>query len=147
ANHLVSTKQALGFGNETKAENDYEQIKNSVLSDLKHTFRPEFLNRVDDIIVFNRLNKDEIIKIADKMLKSLFERLEANDIHATITDEAVSFLADAGFDVVYGARPLRRAIVSKVEDMLAEAMLEGTVKSGDNIKLMLENDKIIVNKE
>ena len=146
AKHLVSTKQSLGFGNEIKTENEYEQIKNSVLSDLKNTFRPEFLNRVDDIIVFNRLNKDEIIKIADKMLKSLFERLEANDIHATITDEAVSFLADAGFDAVYGARPLRRAIVSKVEDMLAEAMLEGTVKSGDNIKLELDNDKIIVSK-
>ncbi len=147
AEHLVSAKQALGFGNATSAETDYEQIKNSVFADLKRTFRPEFLNRVDDIIVFNRLSKDEIMKIANNMLKSLFLRLEANDIHATITDEAVSFLADAGFDTVYGARPLRRAIVSKVEDVLAEAMLEGTVKSGDTIILSLENDKITINKQ
>ncbi len=147
AEHLVSTKQALGFGNATSAETDYEQIKNSVFADLKRTFRPEFLNRVDDIIVFNRLSKDEIMRIANNMLKSLFERLEANDIHATISDEAVSFLADAGFDTVYGARPLRRAIVSKVEDILAEAMLEGTVKSGDTISLSLENDKITINKQ
>ena len=147
ANHLVSTKQTLGFGNTSSEESDYEQIKNSVFSDLKHTFRPEFLNRVDDIIVFNRLSKEEIMSIANNMLKSLFMRLEANEIHATITDEAVSFLADAGFDNVYGARPLRRAIVSKVEDVLAEAMLEGTVKSGDTINLSLENDKITINKQ
>ena len=146
AAHLVSEKkQALGFGGMTEdKEKDYEEIKNSVMSDLKITFRPEFLNRVDDIIVFNRLSQEEIEQIARNMMKSLFERLMANDIEAVVTDNALTFLASVGFDPVYGARPLRRAIVSKVEDVLAEAMLEGTIKSGDKITLDEKDGKIII---
>ena len=149
ATHIVSDKTALGFehGEVTPAEDkEYEQIKESVMGDLKHTFKPEFLNRVDDIIVFSRLNKDEINVIARKMLHTLFDRLESNEIHATITDEAVSFLAEAGFDPIYGARPLRRAIVSKVEDTLAEAMLDGTVLPGDTITLDVKDGKIVIEK-
>ena len=149
ATHIVSDKTALGFerGEITPAEDkEYEQIKESVMGDLKHTFKPEFLNRVDDIIVFSRLNKDEINVIARKMLHTLFDRLESNEIHATITDEAVSFLAEAGFDPIYGARPLRRAIVSKVEDTLAEAMLDGTVLPGDTITLDVKDGKIVIEK-
>ena len=146
--HLVSDKkQTLGFGSaENHEDKDYEKIKENVFSDLKQTFRPEFLNRIDDIIVFNRLNKEEIEQIASNMMKSLFDRLSANDIEATITKEALSFLAEAGFDPVYGARPLRRAIVSNVEDVLAEAMLEGKIKPNEKITLDVKDDKIVINK-
>lgn len=148
ATHIISPKkQSLGFGDaQDAAEKDYLQIKESVFSDLKHTFKPEFLNRVDDIIVFDRLSKDEIKQIAGNMLKNLLDRLAANEITATVSDAAIEMLSDAGFDPIYGARPLRRAIVSKVEDTLAEAMLDGTVKAGDNIVLDADGDKIIIKK-
>ena len=93
-------------------------------------FRPEFLNRVDDIIVFHQLTKEDIQNITRRMLDTLVKRVADMDIQMTYTDAAVEAIADAGFDPVYGARPLRRAIQSKIEDSLSEKMLEGKVKAG-----------------
>ncbi len=142
AAQIVNPSKSLGFdaagGNESRS---YESIKEKVLGELKRTFRPEFVNRIDDIIVFRQLNKEEIKQIASNMMKSLFERLKANEIEAEVSNEAVEKLAEIGFDPVYGARPLRRAIVSQIEDMLAEKMLEGSVKPGDKIKIDVLNDK------
>ena len=146
---LITENQTnLGFfgGEETeKPKND--QIKEKVLSELKNVFKPEFLNRVDDIIVFNRLNKDDICKIAGNLLNILRKRLEDIGITAEFTDEAVKAVADAGFDEVYGARPLKRAIQSKIEDAVSEKMLEGTVKAGEKLKCDFKDGSFVITSE
>ena len=130
---LITEKQSsLGFNseNENVEESEKKDIKELVTGELRKVFRPEFLNRVDDIIVFNKLNKDEIKQIAVKMLKTLENRLDKMNIKISFTDNAVSEIADKGFDENYGARPLRRAIQNEIEDPLSEQMLEGKVKDG-----------------
>lgn len=130
---LITEKQSsLGFNseNEKAEESEKKDIKELVTGELRKVFRPEFLNRVDDIIVFNKLNKDEIKQIAVKMLKTLENRLDKMNIKISFTDNAVSEIADKGFDENYGARPLRRAIQNEIEDPLSEQMLEGKVKDG-----------------
>lgn len=130
---LITEKQSsLGFNseNENAEESEKKDIKELVTGELRKVFRPEFLNRVDDIIVFNKLNKDEIKQIAVKMFKTLENRLDKMNIKISFTDNAVSEIADKGFDENYGARPLRRAIQNEIEDPLSEQMLEGKVKDG-----------------
>lgn len=130
---LITEKQSsLGFNseNENAEESEKKDIKEVVTGELRKVFRPEFLNRVDDIIVFNKLNKDEIKQIAVKMLKTLENRLDKMNIKISFTDNAISEIADKGFDENYGARPLRRAIQNEIEDPLSEQMLEGKVKDG-----------------
>ncbi len=130
---LITEKQSsLGFNseNENADESEKKDIKELVTGELRKVFRPEFLNRVDDIIVFNKLNKDEIKQIAVKMLKALENRLDKMNIKISFTDNAISEIADKGFDENYGARPLRRAIQNEIEDPLSEQMLEGKVKDG-----------------
>ena len=130
---LITEKQSsLGFNseNENAEESEKKDIKELVTGELRKVFRPEFLNRVDDIIVFNKLNKDEIKQIAVKMLKTLENRLDKMNIKISFTDNAVSEIADKCFDENYGARPLRRAIQNEIEDPLSEQMLEGKVKDG-----------------
>ena len=130
---LITEKQSsLGFNseNENAEESEKKDIKELVTGELRKVFRPEFLNRVDDIIVFNKLNKDEIKQIAVKMLKTLENRLDKMNIKISFTDNAVSEIADKGFDENYGARPLRRAIQNEIEDPLSEQMLDGKVKDG-----------------
>lgn len=130
---LITEKQSsLGFNseNENAEKSEKKDIKELVTGELRKVFRPEFLNRVDDIIVFNKLNKDEIKQIAVKMLKTLENRLDKMNIKISFTDNAISEIADKGFDENYGARPLRRAIQNEIEDPLSEQMLEGKVKDG-----------------
>lgn len=132
---LITEKQnSLGFKteNENSSEENYD-VKNLVMGELKNTFRPEFLNRVDDIIVFNKLNKDDIKKIALKMLDTLVKRLADMNISIQFTDAAVEAIADKGFDDNYGARPLRRAIQSEIEDPLSEKILEGEICDNTDI--------------
>ena len=123
---------ALGFkgeeGNGTMSQSD---IKDAVMGELKKCFRPEFLNRVDDIIVFEQLNKDDIKEIARRMLKTLKNRVHDMGIELSFDDSAIEKIADEGFDPVYGARPLRRAIQSEIEDKLSEEMLDGRITSGN----------------
>lgn len=130
ARMITEEQKSLGFyGGDNSENNTSEKIKESVMGELKNTFKPEFLNRIDDIIVFNRLTDKDIQQIAVRMLKTLEERLAALDIKISFSDNAVKAIADAGFDPVYGARPLRRAIQSKIEDSISEKMLEGKIKS------------------
>ena len=117
-----------------------------LLPELRRTFRPEFLNRIDDIIVFRALNEQDIEEVARRMLKTVENRMESMDIHLDATEEAVKELAREGFDPKYGARPLRRAIQSKVEDAVAEKMLDGTLNTGDTAKLTVEDGKLVVTK-
>ena len=138
--------QTLGFSapSGNAEEKNYEKIKEDVLGELKKHFRPEFLNRIDDTIVFHQLSEDEIKQIASLMLSTLTKRLAENGITATFTDEAVAQIAKEGFDPVYGARPLRRAIQSKIEDLLAEKMLENNIKEGDSVTVGVADGKLAV---
>lgn len=131
------THKTLGFGGDSKngAEQSFEDIKKEVLSDLKEAFRPELINRIDEIIVFNRLTEDEIGQIADGMLHQVASRMEEMELTMEWTDAARAHLVKAGFDPVYGARPLRRAIQSEVEDLVAEDFLRGTIKRGEHVVL------------
>lgn len=122
ASKITDSKSALGFGDDSSDEN--RNIEKLVMADLKKTFKPEFLNRVDEIIVFNQLEKEDIEEIARRMLSSLTKQLAELGAELTVTDNAISQIADAGFDKVYGARPLRRAIQSEIEDRLSELILE-----------------------
>lgn len=134
ARMITEKQKALGFkSDENEKEQDSRDIKELVMGELRNVFRPEFLNRVDDIIVFNKLTQDEIMQIASKMLDTLAKRLEKLDIRITFTDEAVTAIADKGFDENYGARPLRRAIQSEIEDALSEKMLEGSVEENSSV--------------
>ena len=127
---IAGEGKAIGFAGEADGTLSDSRIHDAVMSELKKAFRPEFLNRVDEIIVFKQLKKEEIKEIADRMLKNLQERLGSMEITVTFSDEVISMISDAGFDPVYGARPLRRAIQSKIEDKLSEEILDGKVVSG-----------------
>ena len=134
ARMITEKQKALGFKtDEEEKEQDSKDIKELVMGELRNVFRPEFLNRVDDIIVFNKLTQNEIKQIASKMLDTLAKRLEKLDVRITFTDEAVTAIADKGFDENYGARPLRRAIQSEIEDALSEKMLEGSIKENSEV--------------
>ena len=141
----ITEHKSLGFsaGVENK-ERDYSDIKSDVMSEVKRAFRPEFLNRLDEIIVFRQLGTEEIKSIAVKMLKQLKGRLADNKIEAEFDDSAVAKIAAEGFDPVYGARPLRREIQSGIEDMIAEKMLEGKISEGDSIRITVKEDKFDV---
>ncbi len=131
AREIVDPKH-LGFGLAIdNAARDYEDMKKNVMGELKRMFRPEFLNRVDDIIVFHPLDREEIRQIATLMVDEVGKRLAANGIGLEVNNEVKDWLAEKGYDKIYGARPLRRTIQEKIEDKLAEAMLDGLVKEGD----------------
>ncbi len=131
AKMIAGSGSALGFGNEKGGGMSDEKIRQAVMGELKKAFRPEFLNRVDDIIVFRKLVKEDIKEIAKRMLSALTKRVAAMGIRLEFDESATEKIADAGFDPVYGARPLRRAIQSKIEDKLSEEILEGKIQPND----------------
>ena len=150
AKALTAAGAKLGFNTEEHRDPDAEQAfaraKETVMAELRQTFRPEFLNRIDDIIVFRALTQADIQEVARRMLRTVSARMETMGIHLDASDEAVAELAKEGFDPKYGARPLRRAIQSKVEDAVAEKMLDGTLQNGDTARLTVENDQLCVTK-
>ena len=142
AQAIVEPKQ-LGFISQKDEKKDYEKMKSGVMEEVRRLFKPEFLNRIDEIMVFHTLNKEEIRKIVLLLLKSLEKRCEEQmDIHLNVTNSAVDYIAEAGFDAKYGARPLRRAIQSKIEDRLANELLEGKIKRGDIVQVQYRNKEI-----
>ena len=146
---ITTDKPKLGFAGaaqDTDTPESYEQIRESVLGELKKSFRPEFLNRVDDIVVFHQLTQTDIENIARRMVASLDKRMTGMDMHLQVTDAAIAELAKDGFDPVYGARPLRRTIQSRVEDPLAEAMLEGRFHANDTIVVDWQDNAFAFNK-
>jgi len=145
---MITTQGKLGFTTAENASKDkYEKLKDTVNEELKKAFRPEFLNRIDDIIVFNHLQKEEIREIVDLMMKDLFKRLSERELSIEVTDEVKDFLAKDGYSEAYGARPLRRLIQRKIEDQLAEEILTNAYEAGDVILLKLEGDKIVFEKK
>lgn len=133
ARNITENIKTLGFSADNSNFADGEKIKENVLSELKRTFRPEFLNRVDDIIVFHKLSSENIEKIAQNMLKNVSERTKSLGIEISFSDSCVKAISEKGFDDVYGARPLRRAITSQIEDMISEKILSNELKQGDNV--------------
>ena len=151
AKALTAAGAKLGFSSEERggdpdAETAFQRARDTVMAELRQTFRPEFLNRIDDIIVFRALTQADIQEVARRMLNTVSARMEAMGIHLDASDEAVAELAKEGFDPKYGARPLRRAIQSKVEDAVAEKMLDGTFQNGDTARLTVEDNKLCVTK-
>ena len=125
---LITERQgSLGFAREESAAGDFEKIKSTVMGELKNLFKPEFLNRVDDIIVFHKLTKEDTVKIAGKLLGTLSGKLTELGVEVEFTPEAVELIAEKGYDPGYGARPLRRAVQRELEDVISERLLEGTM--------------------
>ena len=151
AKNITADAARLGFDGGDKDEKETEEvrfsrIRDAVMADLKRTFRPEFLNRIDEIIVFRQLTEDNIRQIARRMLDVTGARMAQQGITLAADDDAVAELARDGFDPQYGARPLRRAIQSMVEDAVAEKMLEGELKSGDTAHVRLKDGKVVIEK-
>jgi len=140
----IVEQKSIGFNNDENKTKNYEQIKSNVMSELKKEFRPEFLNRIDEIIVFKQLEETEIEEIVELMIKSSIHRLEDREIYVEVTEELKKHIAKKGFDPAYGARPLRRAIQNLIEDKLAEEILDGNIKDGDKVKLTYEEEKVQV---
>ena len=152
ARNITADAAKLGFDGKEKDEKESEEarfarIREAVMTDLKHTFRPEFLNRIDEIIVFRQLTQENIVEIARRMLAVTGKRMAQQGITLAMDDDAVEALAKDGFDPQYGARPLRRAIQNQVEDAVAEQMLEGQLKSGDTARICLRDGKVVIAKD
>ncbi|MCR4803485.1 MAG: ATP-dependent Clp protease ATP-binding subunit [Lachnospiraceae bacterium] len=142
ASRIVAPKN-LGFSTEKDAKADHEKMKSGVMEEVKRLFKPEFLNRIDETIVFHSLEKDDIKKIVRLMLKQLGKRVkEQMLLELQVEDEVVDYIAEESFDITYGARPIRRTIQTKVEDALADAVLDGKVKAGNTVSLYMEDKTI-----
>jgi len=145
---LIRKGTTIGFAarsDEVKSrEQDYERMKEKLLGELKKTFRPEFLNRVDGVVVFHPLTKEHIRKIVDLMLASVSQELAEKKVKLEVTDAAKDFLGEKGYDEVFGARPLRRVIQDMVEDKLSEDLLRGKFREGDTAVVDLEGEEIVI---
>lgn len=142
--HTIKKQKVLGFTATTdEKESAYEKMKDNVMEELRRNFRPEFLNRIDDIIVFHQLEEEHLKEIVDIMLKSLLKRIKEMNIEIVVAEEAKALLMKKGFDTQYGARPLRRAITKLVEDQLSEEILKGNVKTGNKVQIDVKDDKLI----
>lgn len=146
ASDITKTRK-IGFDSKDVSEREAEAIREKQYNALRSTFRPEFLNRVDDIITFHKLEKEDIEKITDLMLVSLTKRLAEHNIYLKIDDSAKQFIVDKGYDAEYGARPLRRAIQKYIENQLSEEILKGTVKIGDTVLVKKEGEKLTFSKQ
>ena len=143
ARNIVENK-VIGFASKEDANNTYEKNKSEVMAELKRTFRPEFLNRLDEIIVFRKLDKDSVKKITKILIDESIAKLKDRDITIEVDDSIVEYIASVGFDENYGARPLKRAIQSKIEDKIAEEILEGHIKDNTNIVLKVQDNNVII---
>lgn len=144
--HQIKKQKAIGFNTNISNESEYEKMKENILEELKLKFKPEFLNRIDDTIVFHKLNDDDLNNIIDLMLESIRERLETRDIYLEFEEDSKKFLLNKGIDTNYGARPLRRLIIKEVEDRLSEEILQGNIQIGDKLKVNEYENRLIFSK-
>ena len=140
--HTLKKQRALGFGGQEDAQKSYDDMRENIMGEVRQIFRPEFLNRVDEIIVFHALTEVEIDQIARLLLSQVCARLADRGIELEVGDEALRLISKAGYDLKYGARPLRRAIQRMVEDALSEEILSGDVRLGDHVRAAVEDDKL-----
>lgn len=144
----IRKQKTIGFSQSVnEANNEHEKMKENIMEELKRSFRPEFLNRIDDIIVFHSLAEEDLLEIVGLMLNSVSERLKEKEIDIKFNEESKKYLAKEGFDPTYGARPLRRAITKTVEDKLSEEILKGNVKQGDSLIVTVEENELKFNKQ
>ena len=139
----ITEQKSLGFIKEEDKEKEYNIIKNEVMSELKKNFRPELLNRIDEIIVFHKLTEEELEKIADIMISEVIKRMSEQNIQIKVDKKVKQYIVKHGTDTTYGARPLRRAIQNILEDKLAEDILDGKIKEGDKVSLTIKDDKLV----
>lgn len=143
----IKKQNVLGFATSTgEGKEEYERMKETISEELRRTFRPEFLNRLDEVIVFHSLKEEQIRSIVDIMIKDLEMRLKKRDIDIMVTDETKEFIADQGFDAQYGARPLERTIRKMIEDQLAEEILRGNISKDEKIKIDYDGEKLAFSK-
>lgn len=140
----IVEKHSIGFVSKEDKEKEYENTKTQVMDELKKIFRPEFLNRLDDIIVFKKLSHENIEKITKIMLDEFVSRAKSRNIKVNINDEVVHYISKVGFDKTYGARPLKRAIQTHIEDAFAEAILDGKIKDNSSVEINCVDDKIVI---
>ena len=140
--HTIRRQRTVGFGGGEDSERSYESMKENIMGEVKNIFRPEFLNRVDEIIVFHALEQAEIDAIAALLLRQVCSRLAERGIELEVDDSALSLISKSGYDVQYGARPLRRAIQRMVEDALSEEILQGKIRLGDHVRAIAEGDRL-----
>lgn len=138
----LAEPKSLGFTELKSSEDEHKTSSKNVNDALKRAFKPEFLNRIDEIVVFRKLSDEDIRKIAVLMLEEIKKRIDSMGIEISFGDDVTSYLAKAGFDPVYGARPLRRAMQRKIEDSLSIEMLEGNIKSGDRVEAFLQEEQV-----
>ena len=144
----IRKQNVLGFATATDEEKEeYERMKETILDELKRTFRPEFLNRIDEVIVFHSLKEEDVKKIVKIMIKDLEKRMKKLNINIKVTDKTIDYISKEGFDPVYGARPLERTITKMIEDQLAEEILKGNVSKEDNIIIDYKDNKLVFEKE
>ena len=145
--HQIKKQKSIGFNNASvNNETEYEKMKESILEELKQKFKPEFLNRIDDTIVFHKLSDGDLDEIMDLMLASIRKRLEGREIYLNFEDDSKKFLLNKGIDLDYGARPLRRLIIKEVEDRLSEEILQGNIRIGDKVKVSESENKLVFSK-
>ena len=145
---MITDKNALGFSASTnqkeEAQKEYENIKKDVMGELKKQFRPEFINRIDEIIVFHKLTDEDVKQIIDIMLNQLQKRMKEQNIELEIDDSVKELIAKKGVDTNYGARPLKRAIQSVLEDKIAEEILDGKIKPNKEARVLAENETLLI---
>ena len=143
----IKKQKTLGFSiAEDRHLEQYETMKENIMDELRQQFKPEFINRIDDIIVFHSLTDADLDKITDLMLKDVAKRIEEREIYLKFSDETVKFMTKSGSDTVYGARPLRRAITKELEDTLSEEMLKGNIARGDEVLVEMKDNKLVYTK-
>ena len=141
----IMTPKNLGFARESNAVKDHEQMKNKVMEEVKQIFKPEFLNRIDGVLVFHTLEKEQQRQIVKLLLKALTDRVEETPgFHLTFSEDVVDYILDNGYNPLYGARPLRRTIQNEIEDYLADEYLQGHIKKDSNIRLILSEGNIAI---
>lgn len=140
--HTIKKQKSMGFAFEQNENTEYEKMKENIMEELKRNFRPEFLNRIDDTIVFHKLNKDDMLSIVGLMLKSTSDRLKNNSVNIDFNENCKEFLLEKGIDENYGARPLRRIITKEVEDKLSEELLKGHLRIGDKIAVSVGENQL-----
>ncbi len=140
---LIKKSNVVGFGVSNRDEQAYDVMKDKILDEAKRVLKPEFVNRLDDLIVFHTLGKPELLKIVELEIAKVLERIKIKEIHLLLDDKARELLIEKGYDPAYGARPMRRAVERYLEDPMAEEILRGTIKPGDSATVSAENGKLV----
>ncbi|HEX8296382.1 MAG TPA: AAA family ATPase, partial [Chthoniobacteraceae bacterium] len=139
---LIKKSSVMGFGASARDEQAYDVMKEKILEEAKRVLKPEFVNRLDDLIVFHTLGRSELLTIIDMEIKKVTDRIKIKEITITLDEKAKDFLIEKGYDPQYGARPMRRAVERHLEDPMAEEILRGSLKAGDSAQVSVENGKL-----